>query len=483
MSRLVIRADAGGKLGTGHVMRMLALAQAWSRRGGRVTIATASCPESLVERILKEGFQHQAIECDAPGDPLDAAATVLAASEWIVLDGYHFRGDFQQTCRDAGLKTLCVDDYGHCPEWFCDILLNQNLGADRGKLPMEPEEILMGISYALLRQEFLNFPRDTKPWQPLKKILVTLGGSDPPNATAWVLSQLAKTEREDLTVRVIIGPANPHREILRAMELPFEAEWKEAVTDMPAQYAWADGVISAGGSSCWEWLYFGLPGAVVTIAENQEPVVRELRKQKTALCLGWPSDGDGFAKLSGWIDDPARFIDQAAASSLVDGRGADRVVSHIDGTGCLIRRMDPKADARFTFDLANDPSVRSAGYSTDMIPWETHCGWLAQHHASPDSFLFIVEGENRQPVGSLRFRRDGESWEIGIALDPGSRGHGYAENGIRLGMGELAVIHGIRKFHAIIRPTNMPSKKLFQRLGFTHRSTVGEREHWIHILP
>lgn len=34
MNRLVIRADAGAEMGTGHVMRCLALAQAWLRASG-----------------------------------------------------------------------------------------------------------------------------------------------------------------------------------------------------------------------------------------------------------------------------------------------------------------------------------------------------------------------------------------------------------------------------------------------------------------
>jgi UDP-2,4-diacetamido-2,4,6-trideoxy-beta-L-altropyranose hydrolase len=38
---LVIRADAAPRLGTGHVLRCLALAQAWRRSGGEAVFA---CP-------------------------------------------------------------------------------------------------------------------------------------------------------------------------------------------------------------------------------------------------------------------------------------------------------------------------------------------------------------------------------------------------------------------------------------------------------
>lgn len=485
MKPLIIRADAGGRTGTGHIMRMIALAQRYLHRGGCAIIATASCPESVSTRIESSGIKHHALTSEVPGSPEDATETIALALEldspWLVLDGYQFDLQFQRSLRGHLFKVLCTDDHGYSDNWCCDAILNQNLNSEIwGNYPNEISEstLLLGSSFCLLREEFITQTQSEKTWGPLHRILITLGGSDPNNATESVLNLLNKAAKSPLEIRVLVGPDNPHLDQLKSLNTPHDIEFLTAVLDMPSQYDWADGVISAGGSSCWEWLYFGLPGLVVTIAENQEPIVRELTRESIALCPGWPAEWTNANSLSQWLEAPEKLLDQDRARSLIDGRGADRVASAIEGSPCLIRNTDPVLDRQFTFDLVNDPTVRSAGYATDEIPWQNHCDWLERHHMSPDSHLFIIETTDQNPTGLLRFHRAGKQWEIGIALTSDSRGRGYADHGIRLGMTELSVRHNIRHFLATIRPTNTSSKNLFTRLGFQFESREDERETW-----
>ncbi len=483
---IVIRADASSTIGTGHIMRMIALAQANRRRGGRTIFVTALCSDFLSERLTQEGFTEEKITTPTPGDSSDAQLTREVCQEvtpdWLIIDGYQFKESYHQALQSIGSKVLCLDDFGHCEKWHCDALLNQNLGAEKTASLIPPT--MAGTRVALLREEFLDQPPFQAPSGPVRKLLITLGGSDPLNATGWLLKELKKVIEPEVQVRVIVGPCNTYREELFAHSFPFPIGWRTDVKEMPAEYLWADAIISAGGSSCWEWLYYRLRGAVLTIADNQKESVAELKSQRIALSLGWPRGESRSDVLRKWLHNPSFSTDPELASTLIDGRGADRVIAVLDGSHCLIRSVDPHHDAKFTFQLANESSVRSAGFSTAEISWETHCDWLKRNTDPSIAHLFVIEDLAGTPCGTLRFMQRDSGWEIGIAISPVARGKRFAEKAIKLGMSELARRHQIQHYLAVIKPENIASRTLFEGLGFQLDSTTETATHWsFHFLP
>ena len=264
---LVIRADADSRLGTGHVMRCLALAQAWQDAGGRALFLMAPAPPALKTRLLSEGMEVLALE-HGSGSPEDARETAQLArsrgADWVVVDGYHFGADYQRLIKDSGLRLLCIDDYGHAAHYSADLVLNQNINATEELYPSREANtrLLLGTRYVLLRREFW-------PWRGwrreipavARKVLVTLGGGDPDNVTLKVIQALAQVEIEGLEAVVVVGAANPHLQELQAVvkDLPFPIRLESNVTNMPELMAWADVAITAGGSTCWESAFMGLP--------------------------------------------------------------------------------------------------------------------------------------------------------------------------------------------------------------------------------
>ena len=190
---LLFRTDASVQIGTGHVMRRLALAQAWQDAGGRAMFAMAETTPAVWARLEAESCDVLSVSCDA-GTAEDSLKTIALAREksadWIVVDGYQFRADYQRALKAAGCKILFVDDYGHAAHYSADLVLNQNAGAE-AQLYVHREShtrLLLGPRYCLLRREFSswrNWKREIP--QACRQLLVMMGGSDADNLTARVI--------------------------------------------------------------------------------------------------------------------------------------------------------------------------------------------------------------------------------------------------------------------------------------------------------
>ena len=335
---LVIRADASTQIGAGHLMRCLALAQGWKAQSGQAMFITACESDGLRQRLADGGFQVITLERSYP-DPADWEITsqALAAHSdaWAVLDGYHFDPAYQRQVKEAGHRLLVVDDMAHLDHYYANVVLNQNINAERLHYSCEPNtRLLLGTRYVLLRSEFLAW----REWQReipkvARKVLITLGGGDPHNQTMKVIRALQQVGVDELEAVVVVGASNPHlRELESAVRnSQFAVRLVQDVTNMSELMAWADVAISAGGSTCWEMAFMGLPNLVLVLAENQRAVAAGLHEKGAALSLGWweQVNEQEIAELLGMLmRNVTRRTEMVRIERrLVDGRGLDRVIA------------------------------------------------------------------------------------------------------------------------------------------------------------
>ena len=478
LEKLLIRADACMVSGTGHVMRMIALAQAYLRRGGSVMMLSINCPDSIVERMRTCGMSHDFIKASRAGALDDAHLTIEFAqkigAEWLVVDGYHFDYNYQKHVKGVGLSLLCVDDHNYSGRWCCDAVLNQNLDSEKMIHYVNDQEgahVMAGANFCLLREEFLKKVPSKPCWNQIDNVLVTLGGADSNNVTKKVLSILNQYLKRFLNIRVLCGASNVHYDDLCSFKTHHNVIVMRGTTDMVQQYEWADGVISAGGSTCWEWLYYGLPAAIVKLAKNQLPIIQALtNKRKVALSLGDLMDYDAniISDVQSWLNAPDSILDGELTKTLIDGYGAERVASFIVGRALYYRPIVPN-DFKIILRLMNEFEARSVSFSQHQISMDEHLSWINAKLADSKFWHRVIEiVKNDQFVGLVRIERlsNSEYPNISINIFPEFRNKNYGSQIIHTCSEMYCIEREEKVIEAHIKCSNERSIRAFIKAGY-----------------
>jgi UDP-2,4-diacetamido-2,4,6-trideoxy-beta-L-altropyranose hydrolase len=335
---LIIRADASIAIATGHVMRCLALAQAWQDAGGHAVFAMAESTPAVDARLRSEGMEI--VRLEAPPNGVQDARDVSALAchrhaAWVVVDGYRFDSEYQRSLKNAGLQLLFVDDLAQCEHYFADLVLDQNVHASNEMYAnREPyTRLLLGPRYAMLRREFQarrECPRAIP--HTGRKVLVTMGGSDPDNFTLRLIEALPGISVPDLQITVVAGGSNPQlaqlRRAVERMDMPIHLVGNAG--NMPELMAQSDIAIICGGGTLWELLYMGCATLSYFRTPAQGEIIEELDAMGVVRSMGSVEDFSQ-ASLAGAVEEIVACQDcrekmAKLGKELVDGEGIRRVL-------------------------------------------------------------------------------------------------------------------------------------------------------------
>ena len=127
-------------------------------------------------------------------------------------------------------------------------------------------------------------------------------------------------------------------------------------------------------------------------------------------------------------------------------------------------------DCRDLYLWRNDDETRRNSRTTDIVPWNDHCRWLAEVLADPARFLFIGHNGDAK-IGTVRLDRVGEGhFIVSITLDPKFRGTGRAKSLLKLAIKRTDA----RIIEALIREENEKSRRLFASCGFNKVGQVDD---------
>ena len=478
---LIIRADASIEIGTGHVMRCLALAQRWHAAGGNVIFAMAESTPAIDRRLHSEAIEivHLQATPNSSQDVRDISAVAHdRRPAWIVIDGYQFDSHYQRNLKDAGQRLLWVDDLGQCEHYSADIVLNQNVHAVESVYAGREAytRLLLGPRYAMLRSDFRRWSRWQRSIAPKgRKILISMGGSDPDNVTAVVLEALGCLQLDGLEVVAILGGSNPHLDLpQRFANASPTVRFVRDASNMPEFMAWADIAVLAAGSTCAEASLLGLPSILIDVAANQHPVAHELCRRRAAIHLGSSKEVTA-AEIAENVQALLLSTDRRASLSqrsreLVDGDGAERVRAAICGGDLCLRRVHEN-DCRQLWEWANDPQVRPMSFATEAIPWGQHVEWFNSKLHDPNAVLYLLLDSSQIPAGQVRFQIDQTRAAVSISLSPQFRGKGYGEASLKMAMEAMFRTNTVTQIDAYVKQENLASIRLFARAGYSREGS------------
>jgi UDP-2,4-diacetamido-2,4,6-trideoxy-beta-L-altropyranose hydrolase len=472
---VVFRTDASPYIGGGHVMRCLALANALRSGGAKCSFACSQQTPVSVPALVSSG--HRYIELDDPADAETLCRALPGGCDWLVVDHYGWNAAHEARCRPWARNILVIDDLADRPH-DCDLLLDQTAGravSAYGGLVPAASAVLVGSQYALLRPEFAaarptSLARRTP--NPLKRILVSLGLSDPLNATQTILQGIIES-RLPLTVDVVLGPSAPGLSAVRSLVDRHRDAFvlhvgTEAMAELMTR---ADLCFGAAGSTSWERCCLGLPTVLTVIADNQREIAGRLVGEGAAISLGFASELTPAA-VAGTLHklncDPMALAGLATRSAVIcDGRGAQRIAMRIQpetvmgGKPVWLRPATPD-DLEITYEWQTQPETRRFGRNNAVPTRAEHESWFSARLQDPASILNVIVCDG-EAVGTLRLDRlDSLAYEISIVVSTSFYGRG-------IGLAALELARRLvpeARLKAEILPGNTRSEALFTKAGY-----------------
>lgn len=500
--RAAFRVDSSTRIGTGHLMRCLTLAEGLRAAGAESVFVCRELPGGAERLVRAAGFEVRLLSAPGPGDVPDAApahaawlgvaasidaeqtsaALADAPLDWLVVDSYALDARWERAARAVARRVAVIDDLADRPH-DCDVLLDQNLFEDAAEryLPLVPAHclLLLGPRYALLREEFAAARRQRRERDgSVSRVLVYFGGGDPGNETAEAVEALRRLGVPGLAADVVVSPSNPHRAAIAeaAGRLPGAVLFGQ--TDRMAELmATADLALGASGTASWERCYLGLPSVVGAIADNQESVGEELGRSGATVYLGREPRAEAFeSALRELLRDPERLraMSERCLSLMADTEpgAAHPLAAYLTGSHnlfdrrwCRLRAVEER-DLPMLLAWRNDPRVRCSMLTDHVIAREEHEAWYLREVVSGATRVLVFELLGR-PVGLVYF-----------PLPVPSRpfwGFYLGETDVPAGTGRLLCLLGLEAafsdpdtvaVDAEVIVTNAASLKVHEWLGF-----------------
>lgn len=452
---VAFRCDGDDRIGAGHVARCLQLARAFAAGGAEVLFEGTF--DGLARTLLQDADMTTA-------PPAAGSATPVVVDSYAIADAEIAR-------MSCGRPTAVICDGPRSPR--ATAALSYHLDP----LAVDDETVaITGVDYAPVAPVFVAARRR----RDLRHALVTMGGGGGGGEARLAALQALRAFGG---LEIFVATTDPITDELAGPDLS-----QGVVRGLNERAAWADVAVAAGGTTAYDLACAGVPTVLVSLADNQHPIVRTLARDGVALAAE-PAEPRLGATVAELADPHARARLATAGPALFDGYGVFRARDALTAAfgghplpPVLRYRPATLDDSRLLLSWRNDEPVRRWSRSSELIDDAQHGRWLRDTLDRPaERTLLVVQRE--EPVGVVRFDHRPKHAEISITVAPSARGTGVGTRAIREASElALAAFPGLRAVTAAVHEDNAGSLLAFERAGFRPAGSGRAEPPWRSLL-
>ncbi|MDP4840374.1 MAG: UDP-2,4-diacetamido-2,4,6-trideoxy-beta-L-altropyranose hydrolase [Alphaproteobacteria bacterium] len=441
IQKAFFRFEASPAIGAGHAIRSCVIADALVEDGWISYLVTSKNSYDFIpdlkrfDRVDPEDFYDEPVSHDL-----------------LVIDHYDLDITYEQYFRTYAKKILVIDDLAN-RNHDCDILLDQTYGRnakDYQDLVPENCKILTGSDYVLLRKAFIEMRpmalekrRKTKE---IKRILISMGGSDPQNHTLQALEMIKETGFKG-EIDIVLGFKEKSKtailDFLKGMPNLYRVHVNPNMVQLMYE---ADLAIGAAGSSVWERCCLWLPQVVMITAENQKNIYA-LPFYKTLK-----SYFQSHQTLNSTID--------------IDGFGINRllleILSQCDQDELFLSKIT-ESDKNKIYQWQQLKEIRKYFNNPTPPSRAEHDAWfLNRLQYSENPYWLIRYNSEDCGVLSLTYNKCKQGYDLSWFITPQHRGKGFGTVSLVLAS-KIVFPH---KIFAHVKEDNMASQNALKKAGF-----------------
>ena len=331
MESMIFRADGNIKLGLGHIVRCLALADVLKNTNPDIEVTFIT--------KYKEGkkiIEAKKYEVTSPvDDEINQIRNLADENTLLLTDFLDTDNSYISRIRElTGLKVISIDNNTKLKRINSDILINANVFDEGAKKVIGSTRYYLGPKYMILRKEFEEVKEETYIKDKVQTVLVMFGGTDYRGFTIKVANALQNIHSE-VHINLIVGPAFPHNDKLNAFLSKTNREFSLFLSpeNLIEIMKSADVAITAAGIALYELAALGVPSIVIPQAKHQEDIVKAFEKSGACINMGAYPSNKMIYKSTMMLMGSELLRKQLSenAKTLVDGGGTKRIVRLIKG--------------------------------------------------------------------------------------------------------------------------------------------------------